>query len=155
MKHANRLPFIRAKKDEGFTFIEFLLVISIMAITAAAALTMFRDTNKRALTQDAQASVLYALERARSRAVNGFGETDHGVYVKTNSVVAFEGDTYVPGEGREIPLPFPVSTDHSGTAIVFSRLSGQSTASTTITVSHPSGIEYPVNVTHEGTIWTQ
>lgn len=137
----------------GFSLIELIIVISILGMVAAATFVMFNGTRNRVVLEDAQASVINALEQARSRAATGVGTTSHGVYIEGNKIITFEGNTYVPGTGDETTLPFPVSTDQSNLTIIFNRLSATSSADATITLEHTtSGITTTVSVTQDGII---
>lgn len=136
----------------GISLIESLVVLSIFSIVAVVSLGMFRGERNDAEIQDAAASMRNAFERARSGAATGRGSTDHGVHIREDKVVTFEGDVYVEGEGREMPFPASVSTDQASTTIIFDRISAASSASTTITLTHTSGATSTVTVTNDGII---
>lgn len=144
MNHKN--PLLR-----GFTFIELMVIVSIMGLLALGALGAFRGARSRAVLADAQASIMHAFEVARNRAATGVGTAPHGVHVEPDRIVSFEGAAYA-GEGKELRLPFSVSTDQASTTVVFARLSAQPNASTTITLLHNTGATSTVKITQYGVI---
>jgi hypothetical protein len=107
--------------------------------------------------EDAQASVINALEQARSQAATGVGTTSHGVCINAqgNKIIAFKGNdcTLAGGAGEEIPLPPHISVTSSADKIIFNRLSATSTTDATITIEHTiSGITTTVSVSQDGII---
>jgi len=142
----------------GFTLTETLIVISIFGIVAAASFVMFTGARSQAVLDDAQASVINALERARSRAATGVGTTtdfDHGVRtdVSGNQITNFRSDGSVTTTDENVTLPPAVSIVGSDQEIIFNRLSATSSASTTITLQHTiSGTTTTVSVTEDGII---
>ena len=129
---------------KGFTLVEILIVIAIFGIVGSAASVMFNETRNRVVLEDAQASVINALEQARSRALTGVRTTgttgsDHGIYIDytNNKIYSFEGNAW-PGTGQEISLPPNVSIIYptSNMEIIFNRLSGQTNGEKTITLKN-------------------
>jgi len=136
---------------KGFSLVEMVIVISIFALVASSVFVMFNETRNQAVLEDAQASVINALEQARSRAATGVGTTDHGVCIKENKIITFEGNS-CPESGNVEELPPFVSTDkYETTTIIFNRLSSESSTSTTITLDY-RGATATVSVTQEGVI---
>lgn len=136
----------------GFSLIEILTVLGILSIITITAIVIFGETRNRTVLQDAQATVLYALEEARSRATTGVGNTGHGVHIEEKRIVTFEGSEYIKGNGDEIILPFSVSTNQSDLDIIFSRISAQSNINTTIILSHISGLTGTITISQDGRI---
>ena len=155
----------------GFTLTETLIVISIFGVVAAASFVMFTGARSQAVLDDAQASVVNALERARSRAATGVRTTgstglDHGIYInfggnnETREIYSFEGDSWAGrvSEQDVILPPDTVIVKQNPTGpdeveINFNRLSATSSTSTTILLQHIiSGITTTVGITEEGII---
>jgi len=140
----------------GFTVIELIIVISIVGIVAAASFVMFDEARNKAVLQNAQASVINALEQARSRAATGVGTTTHGVCIKNNKIISFRGNvcTTTAGVGEEISLP-PNTSATSSADVIFNRLSAMSSANATITLEYKIGITTiatTVSITQDGII---
>jgi prepilin-type N-terminal cleavage/methylation domain-containing protein len=82
----------KTKKQNGFTLIESIIVLSIVGILAGASMIGFRSSHNSANLKEAQASILNALEIARNRAVTGVGNGNHIVDIEGNiisSLVSF------------------------------------------------------------------
>jgi prepilin-type N-terminal cleavage/methylation domain-containing protein len=142
----------------GFTLTETLIVISIFGVVAAASFLTFTGARSQAVLDDAQASVVNALERARSRAATGVGTTtdfDHGVRIDVSGkqITNFRSDGSVTTTEENATLPPNISIIGSNQEIIFDRLSAISSVSTTITLEHIiSGITTTVSVTGDGII---
>jgi prepilin-type N-terminal cleavage/methylation domain-containing protein len=141
----------------GFTLSETMITIGIFGIVVAASFAMFTGARSQAVLDDAQASLINALERARSRAATGVGTTtgfDHGVTINVpNQVTNFKSDGSVTTTEENITLPSNISIIGSDQEIIFNRLSATSSVSTTIMLEHTiSGTTSTVSVTEDGII---
>lgn len=139
------------RRHRGFSLIESVVVVGIIALAATGVLGALRASQGRTQLAEGQASVLRAFELARSRAVTGLGSDDHGVHVAGDTLTIFEGETYTGG-GQEIRLPAMVTTDQASTTIVYRRLSAGASSGATIEISHAGGATSSVVVTQEGAI---
>jgi len=140
---------------KGFTLVEILIVIAIFGIVGSAASVMFNGTRNRVSLEDAQASVINALERARSRAATGVGTEDHGVCIDGNKLIAFEGNSCPsPTTDNSTDLAPNISVTNSpAVPVIFNRLSATSSADTTFTIENTiTGSTTIVIVTKDGII---
>jgi prepilin-type N-terminal cleavage/methylation domain-containing protein len=134
----------------GFTLVEMLIVISIIGFVASIPLIAFRVSNEHLSVLSGQATVIQALETARNKASSGVANVKHGVHIEHDRVILFQGDSYT-GQGITSFLPPYISTDLSGTDIVFSRIAG-TTTDQTIVISDQSGNATTVIVKNNGFI---
>ncbi len=109
---------------KGFTLTEVIIVLAIFSLMAGAAALSLNGARNRVILDEAQATLISAFEKARSRAVTGVGTSSHGVYLEEDRIVFFEGSQY-SGQGEVIP--FSVFIDASNSTVIFNRLSGNST----------------------------
>lgn len=119
----------------GFTLIEMLIVLAIFGIMTAAASFMINGENSKVSLQNAQASVINALEKARNQSASGVGDlgTNYGVKITGNKIENFSiGTTNSIGPVTELPPNVTVSGLNE---IVFNRLSATSSANATIVIS--------------------
>lgn len=136
----------------AFTLLEALIVIAMMGILSAGTIVSLRAGASSSSLREAQATVLYGLERARSKSAAGMDGTDHGVYFKEHSIISFEGAAYDAGTGTEIPFSPAVTIAPAEDFIVFRRLNAQANTDMTITLTHQSGASTTITVTEGGAI---
>jgi len=141
----------------GFTVIELIIVISIVGVVASASFAMFSENRKKAVLNDAQASVINALEQARSRAATGVGTGNHGIYITDKKIYPCKGNPCATDTENFIELkPFVfASTTNLSQTIIFNRLSATSSADATITLEYKIGITTiatTVSITQDGII---
>jgi len=115
-----------------------LVVIAVIGVLASIQLASWGDSRQKAELESSQAVVFHALESAREKAVFGVSGTKHGVRINSDEVIVFEGDTFT-GSGTVFPISPQTSTDHSGTDIIFNRISGDASSGETITITHDNG----------------
>jgi len=141
----------------GFTLVEILIVISIFTIFAATGIATYQNAKKRAVLDDAYASVSQAFEQASNRAATGIGTEKHGVHVEKERIVTFEGDTYIEGNGNETPLPTSISTDQIDLTVLFDRINAlpEISADTTITINDEDGSAKTITIAKDGRIISQ
>jgi len=133
----------------GFTVIELIIVISIVGIVAAASFTMFSE-NRKAVLDNAQASVINALESARSRAATGVGTTSHGVKIEGNIISECEGEENSCIVTSSTTLKSATTTNNL--TIIFNRLSATSSDATITIENTITGDATTVSVTEDGII---
>lgn len=110
----------------GFTFVELLLVITIIALLLALTVPLGISFYKRQQLDVATEGVIQALRRAQLKAVSQ-ADYNFGVYVgsgQTGQYVLFRGDSYGTHDDKEI-FDISESISFSGLSeVVFSRLEG-------------------------------
>ena len=152
----------------GFTFIEILVVMGMLAILAALGLFMSMESMRGGAFRDNRNIIVSSLQRARSLAVNNIcvgGCTEgvaHGVHFETTSVVIFQGQNYDPAAPTNEPVPLSsnaITIDVTGAAggnIIFDNLSGnlipETATSTSIIVKDNAGHISEIEVNSEGRI---
>jgi Tfp pilus assembly protein FimT len=142
------------KKDNfGFTLFEILVVMGILIILISLGLFISNDFYKGYNLRLERNTVVSILQKARNQSMSNIGQLNHGVYVSGDSFTIFQGPSYA---ARNISLDQIISSSpsitHSGiNEIIFSQLSGQSSASGTITLNN--GISsITIDVNYEGAI---
>ena len=149
----------------GFTLVETLLVISIIGIITSAAVLTFTDQKKQALLEDAQATIINALEEARSKAATGVGVGHENYGVRTEvigvdkiNVISFKGEDCDPGNSTTLSTTTLSGISADPACVTFNRLSAISSENTTttfeITNTNTNATE-TVEVTKEGIISSQ
>ncbi|MDP2676662.1 MAG: type II secretion system protein [bacterium] len=150
-KERNRItPKKPFSYSNGFSLIEIITVVAIVSLLAAAGTVSLVSARERQTLKDGESIVLHGLERARSRATAGIGNSDHGLHIEESRIVSFEGESY-DGSGNTILLPGSVETNQSDANIVFNRISGTASPASVITITNSSGTK-TITVTENGAI---
>lgn len=128
--------FPGAVRSAGFTLVEVIITIAVIALLAAFSLETFTATNgRRALELDA-ARVTAMFDRARGLTLASRNSAQYGVHVGTNQVVIFQGASYDPAttsnqvELLNAQVTATTSLSAGVADIVFSRLTGTAATGT-------------------------
>ena len=126
----------------GFTLVEMLVVVAVVATVAALGFSAFYSTNVAQALEKDTARVVASIERARSLTLSSSAHRQYGVHVEANKVTIFPGASYSSGnvENQLELLTTPVNISSyalsgGGSDIVFDRLTGKTNNAGTITVS--------------------
>jgi prepilin-type N-terminal cleavage/methylation domain-containing protein len=150
---------------KGFTLIEMVIAIGLLAILASLGLVVSMDNYRGHSFRDERDVVVSALQKARSRAISNVckGEScdngkPHGVFLRDQEYVIFQGSSYLNRDERydEVIVSNAGAVELSGVdEIVFSRLSGSVEETGLITVSDKTGRSSDIYINNEGLItWT-
>jgi Tfp pilus assembly protein FimT len=149
--------FSKKNLSGGMTLVEILVSMAVLIILLSVGL--FHFSRARVMRElDIQAETIASeLSKARTRAVAGEGGLQFGVYFATSSYVSFRGSSYNSSDPLNVVFTLPnnmVLSDTisgSGNYITFSRITGQSSSSSTVTIS-VSGVASSSRTIHVGTM---
>jgi prepilin-type N-terminal cleavage/methylation domain-containing protein len=116
--------------NKGFTLMEMLVVIGIIAMFAVMSLFLDINNYRGDAFRSEQSVIGMALQTARADALNNINQKRHGVAIHPggyDGYVIFEGDTYNPADPKNenIKSSYNVTfTPASPSEIVFRQLSG-------------------------------
>jgi prepilin-type N-terminal cleavage/methylation domain-containing protein len=136
---------------KGFSLIESLIVISIIAIVVGIFVFINNTAKSQAVLDKAQTSLVAALQEARNKSAAGFGSSEYGVHIEENKIVIFkQGEE---SQGIQTSFPSGVSADQDLT-VLFERLNAlpDIAGDTSIILKHSSGLERTITITKDGSI---
>lgn len=148
----------------GFTLIEIMISIGIMAIILALGLFLSFDAYRGYIFRSEQAVLVSALEHARSRSITNYFESSHGVCYDNSAknYVLFRGTSYSnPGLVREpiesssgvIVSSSPAKFLCSAGGVAFEQLTGKIVGGTAIDmVLTQNSKTSTTSINYEGTI---
>lgn len=131
------LPKISAPGERGFTFLEVILVIGLVAVLGGLGLVLSLDAYRTHAFYAERATLVSLLSTARTKALANIGESRHGVCLDAGAkqYKLFQGSSC--STGQEL-LRYPASDDITiqwPTEIVFDQLSGAVAVPVSITLS--------------------
>lgn len=150
--------------NKGISFIEIIIVISIMVILAIVVLPSLSNfRNQRTLDNTTQ-DVISILNKARNDTVSSLNSNTYGVHFETNKVTYFAGSIFNASDTSNvvfnldsnvnIPPGADISINGGGSDVVFNRIKGDTTDYGTITIRlvSNSSIKKIVTISQTGSI---
>lgn len=135
-------------EERGFTLVELLVVISVTVIIAALTIPVGINFYKTQLLDETTSDILSTLRRARSQSIFQKNDSSFGVKFLSGSYVLFQGVTYaarVQDEDESFSLSIGISISGID-EVVFSKLSGTTTAGTLTITSDNDNQNISINV---------
>lgn len=85
--------------NSGFTFIELLIVLSILTIITSATIPIYGQLQVDSQFGEATSQIVQAVRQARERSLAGFHDSAHGVYFQNNpsardKFILYQGNSY-------------------------------------------------------------
>ncbi|MFA6536661.1 MAG: prepilin-type N-terminal cleavage/methylation domain-containing protein [Candidatus Paceibacterota bacterium] len=129
-------------RSRGFSFIETMVIISIIIILSAFAYGAFVTLNRdQALEKDTN-SVILLLNQARAMTLGSKGASQYGVHFEADSVTLFKGSTYSASDASNVVTAIgspvgisAVSLTGGGSEVLFDWLTGDTLQNGTVTLS--------------------
>jgi prepilin-type N-terminal cleavage/methylation domain-containing protein len=144
-----------AKYSRGFTFIELLVVLSLVAFLGAIGSVASLNMISRSSLANERDLLVSLLSTARTQALANIDETAHGVHIDVTSFTVFPGVVFDPSDIKNRSVPRSQALTVTGpTDIVFAQLSGnvlsgvgsilleESGASESVLVNEAGGLEW-------------
>lgn len=129
---------------KGFTMLELLIVMGIMAVLGAIILSTFVNFRKNQALQKDTEAVVELLNQARNQTISSKNLSAYGVHFDSTSIVLFIGPTFDPSSitNQVITLNstdtiLSVTLNGGGNDVIFNRISGETDHTGTVVVSSP------------------
>lgn len=133
---------------KGISIAEIIVVVAILSVILAVALSQFSEMRERQVLKSAVSNILSSLNKAQAQTTASLQSSSYGVHLESNQVIIFKGMVFSSGdpdnEVMEIKSPANISnvtfggvSGNSGD-VYFNRIWGTPNHIGTITVSTPS-----------------
>ncbi len=133
---------------KGFSLIEILIVIAVLAVVGAVVLPQFAKIKENQVLKSAVQETLSSLDKARANTLASLNSYTYGIHFQSDRVIIFRGTTYSSGDSNNetvsIVSPAAISdvtlSGVSGTSgdVYFTRLTGAPSKTGTITIATPN-----------------
>ncbi|HUD03080.1 MAG TPA: type II secretion system protein [Candidatus Paceibacterota bacterium] len=146
---------------KGFTLIEVLVVLGMFALVGACSLVIGMESYQSGSLIDDQASLVSALQKARSEAMSAVcvgsactGGVPHGVHITAKQLIIFQGAVYNPNDENNdyISLQDAALAVSGLSDVMFAEYSGDSSAPGDVVMSDASGCIATTSIGAEGQI---
>lgn len=144
----------RLQKIKGFTFIEILLVVALISITAGISIPIYQSFQTRNDLEISGITIAQTLRRAQllSQAVDG--DISWGVNITVGNITLFKGESFSLryAEFDEV-FSMPTSISVSGLEeIIFEKFTGEPQNTGTTTLTSINNEKRSININSKGTI---
>jgi prepilin-type N-terminal cleavage/methylation domain-containing protein len=139
--------------NRGFTLIEILVVMALIAIVFGFSSVVGFDSYRKNSLKAERDTLISALQKARSQAINNVNDIKHGFYFDGTNYILFNGPSYASRNvAQDLIVEKNSAITVSGTAeIIFDQLTGN--ASPTGDIILGDGVSSSsVSVNQEGRI---
>ncbi|MBI5306376.1 prepilin-type N-terminal cleavage/methylation domain-containing protein [Candidatus Wolfebacteria bacterium] len=138
--------------NKGFTIIEVLIVMGILGTIFIfgvwTGLNFYEQYNINVEFNN----LISVLRKARNLSIGNFNESPHGIYIEQNRYTVYQGNSYSSRNPSFDEVFAPQTIKFSGLGdIIFSQLSGDSSASGTISVNYLKKNK-SISINYEGKI---
>ena len=123
---------IHNSKKQGFSFIEILVVLAVLAIVVAFGATAFLPFYRNQILNGALEQVVALINEARSKTLSSEDASQYGVHFETSKITLFKGTIFSESnpDNQEFKLPSSVEISEillngGGPDLVFKRLTGE------------------------------
>ncbi|OHA84332.1 MAG: hypothetical protein A2937_01170 [Candidatus Yonathbacteria bacterium RIFCSPLOWO2_01_FULL_47_33b] len=147
-----------ASFQKGFTILELLMVISIIAVLAAIIMLSFTSFRNSSALQTTSENTISILNKARSNTIGSKDGYQYGVHFGTNDATLFRGATFVVGDSSNEIYALDVAVQVSATSftgggseVLFQKFTGKTDQYGTITLQVSSDPTKTVTISIEET----
>lgn len=118
-------------KNKGFTFLEILFALSIIAIAITIVSFSFSKLNSQQTLDKSATLVVSVLDEARSLTLSSVGDSQYGVFLEASQLTLFKGSSYSSSDPSNVITELNtlvelknINLAGGGASIVFKRLTG-------------------------------
>ena len=148
---------IYTKKITGFTAVEILVVLSIMALLSTIGMSAFISSRKSHALKNDRDTIVETLSQAHNQTLASKNASAYGVNFASSRITLFTGTTYSSSDSNnkifDLTSGNSISTALAGNGsnIIFNRITGETDQSGTVTISS-SATSTMIRIYKTGTI---
>ena len=142
----------------GFTLMEILVVLGLMALAVGIIFPSFFSYRNQQVLSGATSELASLIASARAKTLASEGDTTYGVHFVSTQATLFAGPTYTAGapgnqvlELNSLLTLSTISLNGGGADMIFSRLTGKTSQSGTLTVTLNSDVAQSKTITVSST----
>lgn len=127
---------------KGFTLIEILLALAIVALLAAVGINSFSNFNAQEALQIETDKIVSLLARARSQTLSAKDGRAYGVHFEERTAALFRGGSYHASDAGTVTQTLhsavqisSIALSGGGSEVVFQKLTGATAQSGTVTLA--------------------
>jgi prepilin-type N-terminal cleavage/methylation domain-containing protein len=132
-----------AERERGFTVMEVLIVVAVLAALATVTFSAFSNLSKSRILEKDAVSVVSLMNEARSLTLSSLEDSQYGVHLESSEAVLFKGLVYNSSDPDNQTITFHQRVTLStislvnGPDVIFKKLSGSTEqfGTTTMTLS--------------------
>lgn len=152
---------VKNKKITGFTLIEIVIVVGIMAVLAAVVLFGINNWKNKAFIETEAKSIVALMREAQNLTLSSFEDTNYGIHFASSTVTRFKGETYneLDSDNEVLELDGNIIVENidfvnGGVDLFFERLTGEASnyGTTTIGVGNESGVTRQIIINQSGIV---
>jgi prepilin-type N-terminal cleavage/methylation domain-containing protein len=122
-------------KNKGFTLIEMLVVVFIIALLMAVIVPGLSRFHNQQVLQNTTEDVVTLLNEARNNTISSKNSNTYGIHLETDRAILFTGTTFNSNDPSNVPVIFDtaaiipatggISLSGGGSNIIFNRITGE------------------------------
>lgn len=148
---------INKNNSFGFTFLEMIIAIAILALLIAVALPKFSAFKNSQVVSNSAEEIISAVSKARSQTLSSVASSEYGVHFDTNQIVIYKGTSYSSSDASNeiVKIVSPatisnISLTGGVSEFYFDRLSGAPSKTGTVTVSVSGASSKTITISASG-----
>lgn len=126
----------------GFSFIEMIIVLSVLGIIFAITLPQFSEIKNSQVLKSASGDIISSFKKAETETRASKDSSSYGVHFQSDKIIIFKGATFSANDAnnQDVDIIRPatisnISLSGGATDIYFNRLTGTPSATGTVTIS--------------------
>lgn len=146
---------MRARNQSGFTLLEVLLSVAILAILGALSMPVYQSFLVRNDLSNTVAATASTLRRAEQYASGSKSDSTWGVKVQSNLVTLFKGSSYASRDtsfDETVTLPGTITASGALSEVYFSKLTAVPSTTGSFTLTSSTNDTRTVTLNAEGLV---